>query len=66
MEILFVSSFTASSARLSKFDSRSMILVLINVFGRNSKEITLARYFIKVAWPSFTGLRVIRRINRVH
>ena len=67
LEMLFVSSFTASSARFSKFDSRKKILFQINVFGRNIKETTLAKYFIKVtARPSFTRLRVIRRINRVH
>ena len=33
-------------------------------FGRNIKETTLARYFIKVtASPGFTRLRVIRRIT---
>ena len=64
-EILFVSSFTTSSARFSKFDGRSVILFqLIIVFVRNIKKNTLAKYFIKVtALPSFTLLRVIRRIN---
>ena len=39
----------------------------IKVFGRSIKEITLARYFIKVTTgSSFTQLRVIRRINGIH
>ena len=43
------------------------ILFQIEVTTRNIKETTLARYFIKVtARPSFTQLRVIRPINRVH
>ena len=67
MEILFVSSFTTSSARFSEFDSRNVILFQIKVFGRYIKETTLIRYFIKVtARPSFTRLKVIRWINRVH
>ena len=34
-------------------------------YGRNSKETTLARYFIKaITRPSFTQLRVIRQINK--
>ena len=62
MEILFVNLFTTSSARFSKFDSRCVILFQIIVFGKNIKETTPARYFIKVtARPSFTRLRVIRR-----
>ena len=41
-----------------------MILFQIKVFGRNIKEATLARCFIKAtARPSFTLFRVIRRIN---
>ena len=41
-----------------------MILFQIEVFARNIKETTLAMYFIKVtARPSFTQLRVIRRID---
>ena len=45
LEILFVSSFTTSSARFSKFDIRNVILFQIKFFGRNIKETTLARYF---------------------
>ena len=39
-----------------------MILIQIKVFGRNIKETTPDRYFIKVtARTSFTRLKVIRR-----
>ena len=66
LEILFVSSFTTSSARFSEFDSQNVIkkkqkqktnviLFQIKVFGRNIKEATVARFFIKVtALPIFT------------
>ena len=38
-----------------------MILFQVKVLGRNIKETTLARYFIKVtARPSYMRLRVIR------
>ena len=67
LEILFVRLFTTSSVRFSKFDSRSVILFQINVFGGNIKETTLARCFIKVTvHPSLVRLRAIRRIKRVH
>ena len=60
LEILSVTSFTNSSARFSEFDSRNLILFQNIFFGRNIKETTLVRYFIKVtACPSFTRLRVI-------
>ena len=59
--ILFIGSFTTSSARFSEFDTGSIILFQIKVFARNIKETTLARYFIKVnARHSFTRLKVIR------
>ena len=62
-----LSSLTTSSSRFSEFDIRNVILFQIKVFGRNIKETTLARCFIKVtARPSFTRLGVISRINRVH
>ena len=65
--MLFIGSFTIISARFSKFDAGNVILFQIKVFGRNIKETTLARYFIKVTTrPSFTLLSVIRQINRVH
>ena len=67
LEILFISSFTTSSARFSEFDAGNDILFQIKVLARNIKETMLANYFIKVTpWPSFTRLRVIKRINRVH
>ena len=67
LDILFVSSFTTNSTRLSNFDIRNMILFQMKVFGRNIKETTLTRYFIKVtARPSFKQLRVIRQRDRVH
>ena len=54
-EILFVRSFTTSSAEFSEFDSQNMILLQIKVFGRNIKETTLATYFLKLtARPTFT------------
>ena len=66
MEILFVGTFTTSSTRFTKFDSQRVILFQIKVFGRIIKQTTLARYLIKVTVrPSFTQLRVIRRINRI-
>ena len=62
-----ISSFFNSSAKFSKFDAGNVILFQIKIFGRNIKETTLGKYFIKVtARPSFTRLRVIRRINRIH
>ena len=61
LEILFISSFTTSSVRSTKFDAGNVVLFQIKVFGRNIKEPTETRYFIKVtARPSFTRLRVIR------
>ena len=45
----------------------NLILFQIKVFAKNIKETSLARYFVKVtARPSFTQLRVIRRINGVY
>ena len=44
-EILFVSSFTTSSAGFGKFDIQNVILFQIKVFGRNIKETTLAKFF---------------------
>ena len=67
LKILFVSSFTTSYSRLSEFDSRNVILFQTKAFGRNIKETTLARCFIKVSvHPNFTQLKFIRPINRVH
>ena len=60
LEIPFVNLFATSSARFIEFATRNLVLFQIKVFGRNVKETTLARYFIKVnACPSFTRLRVI-------
>ena len=60
-------SFTTSCARFNEFYAGNVILFQIKVNARNIKETTLARYFIKVtARPSFTRLRVIKPINRVH
>ena len=65
--MLFVGSFTTSSARLSEFDAWNVILFQIKVYAGNIKETTLTRYFIKVTTRhSFTLLRFIRRINGVH
>ena len=42
-------------------------LFQIKVFGKNITEIALLSYLTKVtASPTFTRLRVIQRINRVH
>ena len=63
LETFFISSISTSSATFSKFDALNVILFQIKVFGRDIKETTLAKYFIKVTvCPSFTRLRVIRRI----
>ena len=60
-------AFTVSFSRFSEFDSRSVILLQIKVFGRIIKEIALARYIMKLSVrPSFTRLKVISRIYRVH
>ena len=65
--MLFISLFSTSSAKFNEFDSGNVILFQIKVFGRNIKETTLPRYFVKVTVrPSFTQLRVIRRKNRIH
>ena len=45
-----------SSARLTEFDTGNVVSFQIKVSGRNIKETTLARYFIKVT----------RQINTVH
>ena len=67
LEILYISSFFTSSAKFSKFDAGNVILFQIKVFGRNIKETTPERYLTKLtARPTFTRLRVIRRINRIH
>ena len=64
--MLFVGSFTTSSARFSELDARNVILLQIKAFVRNIKETMLARCFIKVTvHPSFTQLKTIRKINRV-
>ena len=66
MEILFVSSFTTSSARFSKFDSGNMILLETKVFSRNIIETALVTYFIKViSHPCFTWLRVKNRVQLI-
>ena len=66
LEIFFIRSLSTRSARLSEFDAGNMILFQIKVLGRNIKETTVARNFIKVnARPTFTWLRTIRRINRI-
>ena len=67
--IFFVDTvlFTTSCARFSVFYAGNVNLFQIKVNARHIKETTLATYFIKVtARPSFTRLRDIKRINRVH
>ena len=60
LEVLFMRSFFISSGKLSEFDAGNVILLQIKVFGRNIKEATLPRYFIKVtARPSCMRLRAI-------
>ena len=60
-------SFFISSGKLSEFDAGNVILLQIKVFGRNIKEATLPRYFIKVtARPSCMRLRAIGWINHSH
>ena len=62
-----MSSFSTSSAKFSKFDGGGVTLFQVKDFGWNIEETTLVSYFIKVTTgPSFTPLRVIRQINRVH
>ena len=48
LEMLFVNSFTTSSARFSESDIRNVILFQIKIFGRNIKDTTLASDLIKV------------------
>ena len=60
-------SFTTSCTRFTEFYTGNVISFQIKVNARNIKEPRLARYFIKVtARPSFTQLRDIKRIYRVH
>ena len=64
---LFVDTFQRlifyQLCNIQQFDAGNVILFQIKVFGRNIKETKLARYLKKVtARPSFTQLRVIRRI----
>ena len=67
MEILFISSFSAGSAKFSQVDAGNVVLFQIKDFGKYIKETTPARYFIEVTvCPIFTLLRVIRRKNRIH
>ena len=67
MEILFISSFSAGSAKFSQADAGNVVLFQIKDFGKYIKETTPARYFIEVTvCPMFTLLRVIRRKNRTH
>ena len=62
-----ITSFATSSARISQFDARDVILLQFKVFDRYIKETTEASYFTKVtSHPSFTRLRFIGRINRIH
>ena len=45
----------------------NVILFQTKVFGKNIKETTVARYFMKVTVrSSFTRLKLIRRINGIH
>ena len=65
--MLFIGSFTTSSARFIEFYAGNAILFQVKVNTRNIKETTLERYFIKVTTHlSFTRLRVIKPINSVH
>ena len=65
--MFFIGSFTTSSGRFSECDDGNMILSQIKVFARNIKEIALAKDFENVTTrPSFTRLRNIRQMNRVH
>ena len=57
--VSFFEILPVSSTRFIAFAIGNVILFKIKVFGRNVKETTLARYFIKVnAGPIFTRLRV--------
>ena len=59
--MLFISSFTTSCARFTKFYPRNVILFQIKVKATNIKETTLARHFMKVtSGPSFRRLRVTK------
>ena len=54
-------------SKIQQIYAMNVILFQIKVNATNIKESTLTRYFIKVtARPSFTQLRVIKRIDRVH
>ena len=67
LDIHFVSSFSTSATKFSELDAGIKILFQIKLFSRNTKEATLARYFIKLTTrPSFPRLRFIRRKNRIH
>ena len=67
LKILLISPFSTSPTKSSEFDVVNMMLFQVKVFDRKIKETTLAKYFIKVTVrPSFTRLRTIRRINRIH
>ena len=55
-QILFVSSFTTSSASFGKFDIQNVILFQIKVFGRNIKETTLARFFAYIIFAFYICL----------
>ena len=58
--LLIINSFSPVLQNLANLMPETRVLFQIEVFGRNIKDTTLARYFIKVtARPSFTRLTVI-------
>ena len=63
----FLSSFSTSSEKFSKFDTSNVTFFQVKVLGKNIKGNMLVKYFTKVAARfGFTRLRVIKRINIAH
>ena len=61
-QFIFLSALQNSANLMLECD-----LFQIKVLGKYTEETKLTRYFKKVtAHPSFTRLRVIKRIDRVH
>ena len=66
-EKIFSKSFSNGSTSFSVFDAGNTILFRIKVFSGKINGTTLAKYLIKITvCSSFTRLRIIGQINRIH
>ena len=66
-EKVFSRSFSTRSRRVIELDVSNNILFQIKFFGQKIKRTMMAMNLLKVTLHySFTRLRVIRQINRIH